>query len=154
MNFVTANNERVPADPGQVSWVSTNPAVATVTAVDPFSGAATVTGLGLGTAMIQGTYRGFTLSATITVFSTVDAIDVNLTSTTLTVGRTTQATAVLYNDRRAILTGPVVTWQSSPAGVVSVSSSGLVTALAPGIAQIDAIAEGKTGTIYITVVPP
>jgi hypothetical protein len=29
-----------------------------------------------------------------------------------------------------------------------------VTALAPGIAQIDAIAEGKTGTIYITVVPP
>jgi hypothetical protein len=33
----------------------------------PFSGEVTVTGVGVGTAVIQGTYRGFTLSATITV---------------------------------------------------------------------------------------
>ena len=64
MNFVTANNERVPIDEAdEQSWVSTNPAVATVTQMG------VVTAVGPGTATIQGTYRGFTLSATITVVS-------------------------------------------------------------------------------------
>jgi len=144
----------IPADPGQVSWLATNPAVATVTGVAPFSGAAIVTGVGLGTAVIQGTYRGFTLSANITVFSTVAAIVVNLTTTTLTVGQTTQATAVLINRRGSIFTGLVITWQSSPAGVVSVSSSGVVTALAPGIARIEATAEGTIDSNVVTVIPP
>ena len=105
-------------------------------------------------ASIQGTYRGFTLTATITVVATVAAIDVNLTTTTLTVGQTTQATAVVYTYRRAILTGAVVTWQSSYPGVASVSSSGVVTALAPGIARIDATVDGITGSNFVTVNPP
>jgi uncharacterized protein YjdB len=152
MNFVSTNGERSPVDADQ--WVSTNPAVLTVTPPGPFGGDATVTAVGLGTASIQGTYRGFTLTATITVVATVAAIDVNLTTTTVTVGQTTQATAVVYTDRRAILTGAVVTWQSSDPGVASVSSSGVVTALAPGIARIDATVDGITGSNFVTVNPP
>jgi trimeric autotransporter adhesin len=152
MNFVSTNGERSPVDADQ--WVSTNPAVLTVTPPGPFGGDATVTAVGLGTASIEGTYRGFTLTATITVVATVAAIDVNLTTTTLTVGQTTQATAVVYTDRRAILTGAVVTWQSSDPGVASVSSSGVVTALAPGIARIDATVNGITGSNFVTVNPP
>jgi uncharacterized protein YjdB len=72
----------------------------------------------------------------------------------VTVGQTTQATAVVYTDRRAILTGAVVTWQSSDPGVASVSSSGVVTALAPGIARIDATVDGITGSNFVTVNPP
>jgi len=151
MNFVSTNGERSPVIADQ--WVSTNPTVLTVTQ-GPFGGDATVTAVGLGTASIEGTYRGFTLTATITVVATVAAVDPFLPTTTLTVGQTSQATATVYTDRRAILTGAAITWQSSEPGVLSVSSSGLVTALAPGIARIDATVEGITGSIYVTVNPP
>ncbi len=153
MNWVTANGQRVPSDPGQVSWVSTNPAVLTVTE-DPFSGAANVTAVGVGTASIEGTYRGFTLPATFTVVATVGEIDPYLSNTRLTVGQTAQATATVFTDRRVVLPGAVVTWQSSDPGVLSVSSSGLVTALAPGIVRLDATLDGITGSIFVEVVPP
>ena len=64
MTFVTANFQPVrinEADPQ--SWVSTNQAVATVTQVG------VVTLLAPGTTAIQGTYRGFTVSANVTVVS-------------------------------------------------------------------------------------
>ena len=66
MYFVTANNERVPIDetmPGPKSWVSLNPAVATVTQ------AGVIHAVAVGTSTIQGTYRGFTASANLTVSS-------------------------------------------------------------------------------------
>ena len=153
MNWVTANGERVPSEPGQVSWVSTNPAVLTVTE-DPYSGAANITAVGLGTASIEGTYRGFTLPATFTVVATVGRIDVYLPTETLTVGQTTQATATVYTDRGVILPGAVVTWTTGTSGAASISSSGLVTALVPGTTQITATLDGISGWNFITVVPP
>ena len=150
MNFVSANGERgsVIAD----QWVSTNPAVLTVTAQSSGSSDVNVNAVGLGTASIEATYRGFTLTATITVVATVARIDVLLPTQTLTVGQTIQATPVLYNDRGWTFTAPV-TWTAGTPGVVSISSSGVVTALAPGITSIRATAEGVTGENFVTVVP-
>jgi hypothetical protein len=150
MNFVSANGERGPVIADQ--WVSTNPAVLTVTPQGPSSSDVNVNSVGLGTASIEGTYRGFTLTATITVVATVAAIDVLLPTQTLTVGQTIQATPVLFNDRGRTFTAPV-TWTAGTAGVVSISSSGVVTALAPGITSIRATAEGVTGENFVTVVP-
>ena len=151
MNFVSTNGERWPAAADQ--WVSTNPAVLTVTG-NPLSDDATVTAVGLGTASIEGTYRGFTLTATITVIATVGEIDVFLPTPTLKVGQTAQATAMVYTDRRVLLPGAVVTWTTGSSGAASVSSSGLVTALAPGVTQISATLDGITGWAFVEVVPP
>ena len=150
MNFVSANGERgsVIAD----QWVSTNPAVLTVTRRGDTD--ATVTAVGLGTASIEGTYRGFTLTATITVVATVARIDVTLPTYRPAVGQTAQATAVVYTDRGVVLPGAAVTWQSADPGVASVSSSGVVTALAPGIVRISATLDGITGSAIIEVLPP
>ena len=150
MNFVSTNGERgsVIAD----QWVSTNPAVLTLTRRSDTD--VTVTAVGLGTASIEGTYRGFTLTATITVIATIAEIDPFLPNTRLTVGQTAQATATVFTDRGVVLSGAVVTWQSSDPGVLSVSSSGLVTALAPGIVRLDATLDGVTGSIFVEVVPP
>jgi hypothetical protein len=50
-----------------------------------------------------------------------------------------------------VLSGRVVTWATSAAGVTTVSSGGLVTAVAVGTATITATSEGKSGTAAITV---
>jgi hypothetical protein len=49
------------------------------------------------------------------------------------------------------LTGRVVTWQSDAALVATVNQRGVVTAVAPGVAHVGAVAEGKHGTTTITV---
>jgi uncharacterized protein YjdB len=151
MTFVTVNGERIPAGvPGDVTWVSTNPAVLTVT---PLGEAGGVKAVGLGTASIEGTYRGFTLAATITVVATVASIDVFLPVSTLKVGQTAQATATVYTDRRVVLPGAVVTWTTGSSGAASVSSSGLVTALEPGVTMIIATLDGITSWAFIEVFP-
>ena len=82
------------------------------------------------------------------------ALSIGVAATTLTVGQTTQATATVYTDRRAILTGAAISWTTGNSGAASVSSSGLVTALAPGITMISATVEGATGWGFVEVVPP
>jgi uncharacterized protein YjdB len=148
MNFVTANNEREPAEPGQVSWVSMNPAVATVTQ------AGLVTGVAFGKAVIQGTYRGFTLSATITVAppAPVATVEVLITLRTLIPRQTTQATAVPRDAQGIPLDNRSITWASQNSAVADVSSSGLVVGKAPGTTKILATSEGKTGSIDVTVI--
>jgi uncharacterized protein YjdB len=81
-------------------------------------------------------------------------LSIGVAATTLTVGQTTQATATVYTDRRAILTGAAISWTTGNSGAASVSSSGLVTALAPGITMISATVEGVTGWGFVEVVPP
>jgi hypothetical protein len=152
MNFVSTNGERSPVDdPDQ--WVTTNPAVLTL-GPGIGSGEVTVTAVGLGTASVEGTYRGFTLTATISVVS-VKTIEINVTTQTLTVGQTAQATAVLRDKDGAIITGPVVNWRSLDEDIASVSSSGVVTGLKPGVARVFAYAEQRfSPPISITVIPP
>ena len=54
-----------------------------------------------------------------------------------------------------VITGPVVNWRSLDEDIASVSSSGVVTALKPGVAQIFAYSEQRfSPTVTITVVSP
>ena len=46
-----------------------------------------------------------------------------------------------------------MTWSSSNTAVVTVSVTGLVTAVAQGTADIIANSEGKTGSVLVTVTP-
>ncbi|HWG32981.1 MAG TPA: Ig-like domain-containing protein, partial [Gemmatimonadaceae bacterium] len=78
-----------------------------------------------------------------------------LGSTSLIAGTTTPATAVAFDAAGNVLTGRAVTWTSSNPAVATVSAStGLVTAVAAGTAQIVATSGGQTGSASLTVTAP
>jgi uncharacterized protein YjdB len=131
-----------------VTFTTSNPAVASVSAVG------VVTALTSGSAIITATSEGKSAVATIGV-STVPVASVFVApgSSPLVVGQTTQLTAEPRDAGGQALAGRTVLWSTSAAGVASVSSTGLVTAITPGTATISAVSEGKTGTSTITVSP-
>jgi len=84
----------------------------------------------------------------------VATVTASLASPSIQTGQTTQATAVTRDANNNVLTGRVVTWSSSNTGIATVSSSGLVTAVAAGSATITATSETKTGSATLTVTTP
>jgi len=81
----------------------------------------------------------------------VATVTIAPTSATVTVGGTQQLTATTRDASGNVLTGRTVTWTSSNTGVATVSTTGLVTAVAAGSATISATSEGRSGTAAITV---
>src|SRR5206468_13062915 len=129
-----------------VTWSSSAPAVATVTS------SGLVTGVAAGSATITATSETKTSTATITVTSVpVTSVAVSPASASVQVGGTIQLAATPKDSAGNPLSGRVVTWSSSPAGVVTVSITGLVTATTAGSATVTATSETKTGTAAITV---
>lgn len=72
---------------------------------------------------------------------------------TLIAGVPQQLTASTRDSKGVELTGRSVTWSSTATSTATVSSSGLVTTLAPGVATIQATSEGIVGSANITVLP-
>src|SRR6266516_1475390 len=129
-----------------VTWVSSNTAVATVSA------SGLVTGVAPGSATITATSEGKSGTATITVNPPpVATVTVSPASASIRVGSTVQLTATLKDANGNVLTGRTVTWTSSNTKAATVNASGLVTALATGSATITATSEGKSGTSIIKV---
>jgi hypothetical protein len=79
----------------------------------------------------------------------VATVNVTPPTASLAVGATQQLTATTLDASGNILTGRVVIWSTSDETKASVSSTGLVTAVAAGTATITATSEGKTGTSVI-----
>jgi uncharacterized protein YjdB len=132
-----------------ISWSSSNSSIATV------SGSGLVTAVAVGTAQITATSEGQSGSATLTIASPppvpVASVSVALAASSLNTGQTTQATATTLDANNNVLTGRVITWSSSNTGVATVSTSGLVRAIAVGTAQIIASCEGQTGNAMVTI---
>lgn len=81
----------------------------------------------------------------------VAAVSVTGSSNAMVVGTTLQLTATAVDANGATLTDRTITWTSSDTTVATVSSSGLVSALASGSATIQATAESKSGSLGVTV---
>ena len=129
-----------------VAWSSGNAAIAAVDA------GGTVTGIAPGTAEITATSEGRAGNATITVTpGPVASVTVTPATASLVIGGTQQLTASARDATGAALAGRPVTWTSSTPAVASVSTTGVVTALAVGTATITASIEGRTGTSLLTV---
>ncbi|MBL8958289.1 MAG: Ig-like domain-containing protein [Gemmatimonadetes bacterium] len=129
-----------------VLWASSAAATATVTSTG------VVTGVAAGTATISATVDGISGTAVVTITPIpVASVTVSPGSGSLIVGQTIQLSATTAAAGGQTLSGRVVAWTSSANGVASVSSTGLVTAIAPGSATITATSEGVTGTSTITV---
>ncbi|MBK8650086.1 MAG: Ig-like domain-containing protein, partial [Gemmatimonadetes bacterium] len=68
--------------------------------------------------------------------------------------QTTRATATVRDAQGNVLTGRPVTWSSSTPAVATVSTTGLITAVAPGTVTVAATSEGVSGTSpSLSVVP-
>lgn len=82
----------------------------------------------------------------------VASITVTLASSSIPQGQTTQATATLRDASGAVLTNRTVAFSSSNTSIATVTSNGLVTAVAAGTASIVATSETKTGgaTLIVT----
>lgn len=97
-------------------------------------------------------YRVIEVSSAQTSGGLIASITVSIGASTIPVGGTTLATAVLRNALGILLNGRPVTWQSSNPAVASVNpSTGAVTGVGAGQAYITATGDGMLGRALITV---
>lgn len=145
---LTATVMPVDATDKSVTWTSSDPSVATVSA----NGA--VTAVKAGTATITASSsNGKTATCTVKVDARIiDAIDLTLSQTTaeLKVGETVTLEATVIPENA---TDKTVTWKSDNQGVSTVDSNGKVTAIYLGEATITATCGESTATCKVTVVP-
>lgn len=129
-----------------IEWSSNNENVATVSATG------LVTALSPGGAIITATSEGRSAPASVTVTAIpVATVAVKPPTQSLVEGQTAQLQADPLDDAGNPLVGRVIQWTTTNASVATVTSSGLVTAHAPGTATIRATCEGKVGTSAVTV---
>ena len=123
-----------------VAWQSSNSAIAAVNA------SGVVSAIAKGSVTITAIADGKTGSAPLTVATkTVASVIVTPGSASATVGQTAQLVAVAKNAQGVAMTGKTFAWTSSNSAVASVSSAGVVTALASGSATITATVDGVSG---------
>src|SRR6266568_649081 len=107
-----------------VSWMTSNNAVATVSA------SGLVTGVAAGSATITATSDGQSGTAAITVTKVPMAtVTVTPAIASMLMGATLQLTATPKDSLGNLVTGRVITWSTNAPGVAAVSASGLVTGL-------------------------
>ena len=135
-----------------VVWSSGDSAVATV------SDSGLVTAKSAGVVAITATRGTKSGSATLTVTDSTPAsqqsvasVSVALAASSINVGGTTQASATTRDSSNNVLTGRPIVWSSSNVSVATISGTGVVTALAAGVAIVTASSEGQSGTASLTV---
>src|SRR5437773_3838467 len=129
-----------------VNWMTSNNAVATVSA------SGLVTGVAAGSATITATSDGQSGTAAMTVTNVpVARVTVTPLIASLLMGATVQLTATPTDALGNPLSGRVVTWSSNALGVAAVSGTGLVTGLGIGGVTITATSEGQSGSAAVTV---
>jgi len=128
-----------------VTWSTSDASIATV------SQSGVVTAVASGSATITATSGSSSGTATVTVSPVpVASVTVAPTSLSLTQGQTGSLAATVADANGAPLNRPV-NWTSDHPSIATVSSAGVVTAVAPGSAVITADAGGKSGTASVTV---
>ena len=135
-----------------ITWQSSNSSIATI------AQSGDVTAVGPGTAMISASSDGKTAGSALTVAVPppipVATVSVSPSTANLQVGAKVQLSAVTSDANNNVLTGRTVTWTSGNASLATVSSSGLVTAVAAGNVNISASSEGQMGSASVAISAP
>jgi endoglucanase len=131
-----------------VSWLSSNPLIATV------NSAGVVTGIAEGSAIITATTvsGGLTATSAITVTTIpVTGVTVSPTALSVNVGSTSPLIATVSP---ANATNKIISWSSSNPAIASVSNAGIVSGIIAGSAIITAttVNGGFTATCAVTVI--
>jgi Bacterial Ig-like domain (group 2) len=136
------------------TWIVEKPSVASVSSNNE------ITALAVGTTLLSATAGDAGIRINLTVVeNNSDVASVILAqpaNSTLGVSQTTQLTATLKNANDEIVSdiGQAIEWFSENSNIVTVSSTGLVTAKAEGIAEVHAKVNGsiKSNSIKFTIV--
>ena len=145
--LLDANGDTIRDRP--VTWQSSAPEIASV-GIDGVA-----VGVATGSATITATAEGRSGTAALTVQQVpVAAISIAPTAPAVDAGKTVQLAATVRDANGNVLTGRTITWETSAAGIATVSSTGLVSGIAAGTATITASSEGKSATVDVTVRPP
>ncbi len=83
----------------------------------------------------------------------VASISLDRTEVRLLPAATSQLSATARDSKGAVLSGRTISWTSGNSAVATVSSNGLVTAVATGTTTVSATSEGKSAQATITVDP-
>ncbi len=129
-----------------VNWAIDNNSVATV------SGGGLVTAVQNGSATVTATSGRASGAGSVTVAQQLARIDVSPSADTLfAVADTVQLTARPVDAHDNAVPNVTVTWSSEDEGIATVDSTGLVTAVGNGSANITASTGGTTGSAAVTV---
>jgi uncharacterized protein YjdB len=133
----------------QVTWTSSNSAIATIDSTGLANGVA------YGTVTIGGTYQCCTAKTSLSVGSqtaAMSSIAVTPLNPTIAIGLTQQfvATATYSNGTHSVITNSAK-WASSDDAIATVSLAGLATGLSSGNVAITAISGSITGSSTSTV---
>jgi uncharacterized protein YjdB len=129
-----------------VTWSSSNTGVATVSADGVLSAVAA------GTTTITATCEGKSGTAAVTISNVaVGSVTVLPQGPSIFQSTNLQLSATVRDANDNIVTDRVVTWSTSNLAQATVSSTGIVTGVAPGTVVITATSEGKSGTTSVTV---
>ena len=131
-----------------ITWRSSVPAVALV------DHQGLVTAVGSGTTIIRASASGQTDSAIVTVSPQATgsiAIDSG-TSAPMFIGDRRTLSATVRNAGGAVLNGRPISWSSSVPAVATVSTAGVVTAVAAGVTTIAAESGGRLAEVQLTVI--
>ena len=131
-----------------VAWASDSPAVATVNA------SGLVMAAGNGSTAVTATSGPATGTASVTVMQRANSVAVSPAADTLVRSDTLRLTAEATDANGHPVAGTEFSWTSSDTMVAAVDTSGLVTAVSAGEAQVTATAAGITGRAQLTVVAP
>jgi uncharacterized protein YjdB len=137
-----------------VAWASSDRAVATV------SGDGQVQAVKAGRATITATAEGKTATASITVMAptpeveSIASVTVTPSTASIPVGASLSLVATPKDASGNALSDRAVSWKSQNTTIATVSSAGVVKAVATGTATITATSEGKSGTSLVTVTAP
>jgi hypothetical protein len=139
----------------QVTWASSNTAVATISNTSGSRGLATA--VATGTSTISAKLNGITGSTVLTVTAAVlEKIAVTPANPSIAKGKTQQFTATgTYSDKTTKNLTTQVNWASSNTAVATISNTsgtrGLATAVGIGSTTISATFSGVKGTTVLTV---
>jgi uncharacterized protein YjdB len=132
-----------------VTWTSSNPAIATVSAAGVVTGVAPG-----GPVTITATSEGRSGTSQITVIPVpIGSLTLSPNPAEVRVGLTTQLTLIARDAAGNQLGGRPAMLVSSNAAVATVDGNGVVTGVSAGSVTITATAEGRTATTTVNVVP-
>lgn len=136
-----------------MTWSSTNSSIATVNSTGK------VTGIAMGTTNIiasSGSIVSNVSTVTVTSPPVLTSIVVAPATASININGTIQATATCKDQNNNTMTCPVLTWNTNNSSIVTVNSSGLVTGIATGMANITARSGSITSnssTVTVSIAP-
>ncbi len=140
------NNRGASLTDRRVTWSSSDNQIASV------SSDGLVSALSPGADTITANSDGKSGSAVVTGARVpVSILTIAPQRDTIDVGATRQLSATATDSVGGLLVGRLVSWSTSNSAIATVSSAGLISAIAPGTVTVSALSEGITGVSNIVV---